>query len=465
MRQMRHWLQAAVLVGLACSTSAFAQPTDTGAAAAEIKVVDAPRDQAIAERLKVITAAIAGLEAVEISVDAGVITLRGEVANTQLKRDVTAIAERLEGAVHVQNQLQEQLAVRSRLQPAAEKFLEMLDTTVRRLPLLLLAFTAIVVFWLLGSWLSGRGTLLRRLGLSELAANLGMRFVRFFVTAIGVLIALELLDATALVGALIGVAGIIGIALGFAFRNIVENYLAGVLLSTRNPFGIGDSIQVAGMSGNVVRLTSRDTVLMTLDGNHLRIPNSQIITSPMTNFSRNPLRRFEFDVGVSVDLDLIVVRQLAVSTLQDMPGVLREPAPRVLVQALGDSTVAVRLLAWIDQRDTDFLKARSEAIRLIKAAFDDAGIEMPEPIYRIHLSKKPMAQKSTAALSSEPPRAGPTKPAALSDLAASAPADIPVDVSADDTIDKQLRNDLEHSTEENLLPGGSGALSDRESPS
>ncbi|MDX1539395.1 mechanosensitive ion channel family protein [Arsukibacterium sp.] len=438
---MRQWLALLMLSGVLCCPGVVAQQADSEQPETEIRVVDAPADQAIATRLGNITAAISGLEQVEISVRAGVITLQGQVANAQLKDEVATIASRLEGVVHVQNQLQEQLAVRSRLAPATEKFREMLGTTVQMLPLLLLAILAVLLFSLLGSWLSRRNSLLRKLGLSELATNLGMRFVRLTVTAIGILIALELLDATALVSAMLGVAGVIGIALGFAFRNIVENYLAGVLLSTRNPFAIGDFIQVDDMSGKVVRLTSRDTVLMTLDGNHLRIPNSQIITSPMTNFTRNPLRRFEFNVGVSVTLDLVRVRELAISTLNNMPGILTEPPPRVLVLELGDSAVSVRVLAWIDQRDTDFLKARSEAIRLVKTAFDQAGIEMPEPIYRLHM----VDMAAQDADNSAPGRATAKPQAIQSDVAT-------VDVSADTTIEQQLTDELNQSAEENLLP-------------
>ncbi|SNY59712.1 Small-conductance mechanosensitive channel [Arsukibacterium tuosuense] len=442
---MRQWIQLVLAVGVFYCAGAWAQQAGSEQPDTEIKVVNAPQDQAIARRLTDITDSISGLENVEISVNSGVITLRGEVANDQLKDDITVIASRLEGVVHVQNQLQEQLAVRSRLAPATEKFREMLGTTIQMLPLLLLAVLAVVLFSMLGSWLARRNALLRRLGLSELATNLGMRFVRLIVTSIGILIALELLDATALVSAMLGVAGVIGIALGFAFRNIVENYLAGVLLSTRNPFAIGDFIQVDDMTGKVMRLTSRDTVLMTLDGNHLRIPNSQIITSPMTNFTRNPLRRFEFNVGVSVELDLVRVRELAISTLHSMPGILAEPRPRVLVQELGDSTVTIRIFAWLDQRDTDFLKARSEAIRLVKSAFDQAGIEMPEPIYRIHMANR--AEKTDEQQPS-PLQAATTPPefrAATADAAA-------VDVSTDTTIEQQLNAELNQSDEQNLLP-------------
>lgn len=415
---------------------------ETEPVAKPILVEEMPEDQAIAARLSAITQAIVGLEQVEVTVNAGVLSLNGEVANGQLSRDIEQIASRLEGVVYVQNNLQEQLAVRSRLAPASEKFQEIFNKTLRMLPLLLLALVVIVVFAQLGAWVAKRSAWLNRLGLSELTSNLGMRFVRLVITAIGVLIALELLDATALVSAALGIAGVIGIALGFAFRNIVENYLAGVLLSTRNPFAVGDQIQVGDFSGSVVRLTSRDTVLMTYDGNHLRIPNSDIITSALTNYSRNPLRRFGFKVGVSVELDLVSVRQLGITTLTSMPGILIEPAPRCLVAELGDSTVLLQFYAWIDQNHTDFLKARSEAIRLVKSAFDEAGIEMPEPIYRIHMAEPSLTK---------PPSRVATTPAAEQTKAASPVTTLEIDVSTDETIPDQVAADLASSDEENLL--------------
>ena len=409
-----------------------------------IRVECTTGDKAITARLLAITSAISGMEKITANTESGVLTLSGEVANAQLKGEALAIARRLDGVVYVQDMLQEQLAVRSRLAPAAEKFEQMLTKAVQMLPLLVLALLAVLCFSWLGGWLARHSTWLRRFGLTELASNLGVRFIRVLVTGIGVLIALELLDATALVSAALGVAGVIGIALGFAFRNIVENYLAGVLLSTRNPFAIGDQIQVGDFTGSVVRLTSRDTVLMTYDGNHLRIPNSDIITLAMTNFSRNPLRRFQFDVGGSVTLDLVQVRQLGIATLTNMPGILADPPPRCLINELGDSAVALKFFGWIDQRNTDFLKARSEAIRLVKLAFDDAGIEMPEPIYRIH-----MADINNA----EPP--APTETTTSSQQAARQD----VDVTTDDTMQQQLQTELRTSDEENLLTKHSNSKS------
>ncbi len=404
-----------------------------GVAPPRIAVQDVPKDTAIQQRLAAVLAEIDGLHDIRIDVRSGVVTLSGAVPNARSAREALEIARRTEGVLFVEDRLDEEIDLEARLRPAAQRFRELGSSALRILPVALVAIAVVVLFWFLGRLAGNRGGWLERLGLSDLAANLGRRVVRMLVTGVGILIALEILDATAVVGALLGVAGVAGIALGFAFRNIVENYLAGVLLSARNPFGIGDLVQVGEFLGKVVRLTSRDTVLMTPDGNHLRIPNSMIITSAMTNFSRNPLRRFEFQVGVSVDLDLVAARNLGVATLKRMKGVLPDPGPQGLIAELGDSAVQLCFFAWIDQRDSDYLKARSEAIRLVKTAFDDAGFEMPEPIYRVHVREAGAAR--TEAL----------PPAARAEEA---------DVGADRTIDDQVADELLSSDEENLLKPG-----------
>jgi small conductance mechanosensitive channel len=263
-------------------------------------------------------------------------------------------------------------------------------------------------------------------------------------------LALEILDATAIVGAVLGAAGLVGLAIGFAFKNIMENYLSGILLSTRNPFEIGDVIEINGKAGKVAVLTARDTVLLTADGNHLRIPNSVVINSELLNYSRNPRRRFDFTVGVSVELDLEEARRIGMETLAKNPGVLADPKPMILVDSLGDSAVIVKFYAWVDQRESDFMKTKSEAIRMVKVAYDEAGIEMPEPIYRVHVPNAglplPGQQRERAEKSHQVEGRDSRKSTASASSEVSAQ-----DVAADDTIDKQIAEEQEKSAEKNLL--------------
>jgi small-conductance mechanosensitive channel len=126
---------------------------------------------------------------------------------------------------------------------------------------------------------------------------------------------------------------------------------------------------------------------MTLDGNHVRIPNAKVFNGIVINYTRNPERRFHFDVGVSADTHLEAAQNLAAKTLLDIEGVLKDPPPCVDVHALGDFNVTLRVFGWVDQGRFAFLKVKSEAIRLVKEAFDAAGIVMPEPIYNLRMQE------------------------------------------------------------------------------
>ena len=182
--------------------------------------------------------------------------------------------------------------------------------------------------------------------------------------------------------------GVLGVALGFAFKDILENYLAGILLSVRQPFAPRDHVVIDGNEGIVMALTSRATILMTLDGNHLRLPNALVFRGVMLNYTRNPRRRFEFDVGMGVNEDLVKAQRIGVAKLQSLEGVLDTPPARAFIDALGDSNVVIRFHAWVDQRSHDFIQVKSESIRRVKLVLEEAGMDMPEPIYRVQLSER-----------------------------------------------------------------------------
>ncbi|HSN83120.1 MAG TPA: mechanosensitive ion channel family protein [Polyangiales bacterium] len=273
-----------------------------------------------------------------------------------------------------------------RIDVVGNKLAELSDRTLELLPLLGVALAVVVVSWLLAHLLTRRDWLFRWIQ-NRFLRDLVQHFAQITIVGAGLLVALELLNATALVGAALGTAGVIGVAVGFASRDIIENYLAGLLLSMRRPFSPNDFVSIDGEEGKVVRLTSRATVLLTLEGNHLRIPNAKVFKAVVLNYTRNPQRQLHFEVGVGVKQDLVVAQKLGLETLAGMDAVLEQPPPFALIRELGDSNVPIRFHAWVDQASTDFFKARSEAIRLVKTAFDDASIEMPEPIYRLYMQQ------------------------------------------------------------------------------
>ncbi len=413
----------------------------TPASNAPIAVKDATADSAIRKRIREIYDAVGGFEDISIKVQSGVVTLSGEVSNTKLRDEAKSIAERTDGVVLTINRVTEAAAIDHQLAPAFSKLKEMGRTAVLKLPLFGIAIVLIIIFWVIAGFVNRYDGWLDRFKFSSLAKQLTKRVIRLAIVVIGFIIALEILDATAIVGAILGAAGLAGLALGFAFKNIVENYLAGILLSTRNPFEIGDSIEIDGKAGKVARLTSRDTVLVTFDGNHLRIPNGIVMNSVLLNFSRNPLRRFDFSVGVSTNYDLNDAKKLGLETLAANPAVLDDPAPMAIIDSLGDSSVAMKFFAWVDQRNHDFMKGRSESIRLIKEAFDDAGIEMPEPIYRINLRGGLSEDTATPKADPSPQPRSPSREAKVE----------PADISVDRAIDEQIKDERKDSDEENLL--------------
>ncbi len=291
------------------------------------------------------------------------------------------------------------------------------------LPMLALALLIVWAAWLLGRWIARREVIDRAARANPFMQDLTRTTVRWLVLGAGVVIALELMQATALVGAVLGTAGVLGVALGFAFKDILENYLAGILMSVRQPFAPRDHVVIDGNEGIILSMTSRATILMTLDGNHLRLPNAMVFRSVTLNYTRNPSRRFEIEVGIGVNEDLLKAQEIGIAELARIEGIMDSPPPRALIVALGDSNVQMRFHGWVDQRTHEFLQVRSEAIRRVKLALEEAGMDMPEPIYRVQL-REPAGEAASA------PRRGSTSRAA-------APVDTRVNADLSEQIDRE----------------------------
>ena len=270
---------------------------------------------------------------------------------------------------------------------AGLRVLERWEALLLQLPLLGIALLIMLLFYLLSRWVGRWEQPFSRLWPNRFVQNMARQITQLVIFLVGVLMALEVMDATALVGAVLGAAGVVGLAIGFAFRDVVENYLAGILLSLRQPFRPNDHIKIDAFEGKVIRLTSRATIILSFDGNHIRLPNATVFKSNMINFSRNPLRRFDFAVGVGTEEDLHAAQDIGTQTLQNMESVLDEPAAFALLDEPGDSSIGVHFYAWVDQTQTNYSKSKSEAIRLVTAALTEAEIDMPEPIHRVRVEQ------------------------------------------------------------------------------
>ena len=401
-------------------------------------------DRKIRNRLSEIFTELETLNKLNIAVNKGVVTLSGEVTSSSVQEKAVSLAKKVEGVVEVENEIVITRSIEKRLDATWNKLLKLGKQIISNLPLFIIALTVFILFWLIGGWVSNRNGLFRKLSKNAFIANLLGQVAHIIFIIMGLVIALSLLDATALLGTIMGAAGIFGLAIGFAVRDTVENYIASVLLSLRNPFQVNDYVEIDGNEGSVARLTSRATILITADGNHLRIPNSQVYKAIITNFTRNNERRFNFDLGIDAAQDLSEAQQLAIETMNSIEGVLDDPKPAALVQELGDFNVILRVYGWVDQDHYSFSKVRSEAIKKAKQAFDDADIIMPEPIYQIRMSenaKVPKNKTSTDAKNS-------AKKTTQEKFKAT---ETSADVKPDDTMKDQIQEEHAESSNENLL--------------
>ncbi|NKI36143.1 mechanosensitive ion channel [Wenzhouxiangella sp. XN79A] len=438
------WL---ILLALLAGLPAAAQVEDPASAEPSDRQIDPASppasDHRIGERLREIFAEIESLQGVEVAVSAGVVELSGEVEAQATSARAERLAGQVEGVVEVENRLSLNRALDDRLESTGNELAELFRGLMAGLPLFGVALLVFVLFWLAGRWIGARHGLYRRFSPNVFIAELIGQVAHLVFIVLGLVLALSLLDATALLGTILGAAGIFGLALGFAVRDTVENYIASILLSIRNPFGINDLVDVSGQIGNVVSLTSRATILLSPEGNHVRIPNAMVFKAVIVNYTRRPERRFEFDVGVDTDHDLRSAQQVAIDTLESTPGVLPEPAVQVIVQALGDSNVVLRCYGWVNQQAHSFIKVQSEAIRRVKEAFDEAGIVMPEPVYRLRIVDR-VAGTAGATPDRAPKRDAERRKGDNDDPA-------PADVSVDHTIEKRVIVEAQDAESENLL--------------
>jgi small conductance mechanosensitive channel len=368
---------------------------------AAISVGGGPSDAQITARLSGIYGQLSDTNGVTVAVNSSVVTLAGEAPNTQSAERAVAIAERTNGVVAVQDNINRTLGVTDNVSPLLAELRDWTAHFIRALPLIIAAMLSLIGIILFGRWLSRRNTVIKRFAKNPFMVELIAAAVKLSFIVIALVVALNILGATALLGTVLGGAGIIGVALGFGVRDTVENYVASLLLSIRQPFRAQDSVVIDGQRGTVVRLNTRATILMTPDGNHLRIPNAKVFKADILNYSTNPTRRFTFGVGVDSADDPVAAIRLGSSIMSDLDFILSNPKPSGVVREVGDSSILIDFYAWIDQRETGFGSARSQAIRDVKDALESGGFSLPEPLYRLKLDgavpTKPVTGKKGAA--------------------------------------------------------------------
>ena len=200
---------------------------------------------------------------------------------------------------------------------------------------------------------------------------------------IGITIALSILgiDISFIVGA-------VSFGLGFALKDILENYVAGVLILLQEPFKIGDIVKVYEHFGRIEEIQARSTFLRVWDGQRVVIPNSYMISNSLINYSTYPERRISIEVSVSFDTDLDKAMRVIFEAISAHQEVLKEPVPAVMITEFGTSSINFVARFWIDSSVSNWLKMTSDATKMIKQALDREGINIPFPITTLSMNPK-----------------------------------------------------------------------------
>lgn len=258
-----------------------------------------------------------------------------------------------------------------------------LETGTNFLPRLGAAALILLATYLLSRWLTRllRNSMERGQRDPELIVLLEM-LTRLGILAVGIIIALEQI-APGRFNTLIAGLGIGGIAIGFGLQDIVKNFISGILILLQQPFEIGDSIEVSDFGGTVLNISVRSTELKTWDGRIVIIPNGDVYSSSVVNYSKSVHRRVSVTVGVGNDSDLDKVARITHQVIAGLPGVLVDPPPSVTFRNFGESSIDFTLLFWTDTMQVGINDAQDAVIKALKETFDREGIDLPYPTLSI----------------------------------------------------------------------------------
>lgn len=269
-------------------------------------------------------------------------------------------------------------------------FAEYYHDVIRILPKIFTAVIAFIIFWFAGNFVK---RMLRNrdkiFGLGDvLITNFIASVAKGVIMVVGLSVSLSILGLSGVAGGLVTGAGVSAVILGFAFKNVGENLISGVMLILNRPFTTGDFIEVAGITGTVVTMNLKSTDIRTVDGKMVYIPNTMVINNPLVNYTAEGKRRFDFEVEVDNSIDVDKCREAILKALNSVPEILKEPGPIVTLTALASSQ-KLRIYFWLSVADAarSVLEINSEAFELSKKNLNDIGIDISN-VTNIYLTNK-----------------------------------------------------------------------------
>ncbi len=345
----------------------------------QVDVKPVSEDGDISVRLERILRATGWFTDATVSVDQGVAFLKGTVDTEAHQEWATKLAGQTQDVVAVVNQMQVRDRPLFELAPAWSELRKLGRETIRYMPLVFVGAIILYITWMVTSYsASVSRAVLKRRWENGLLRDVMARAIAIPVFLVGLYIALRVSGLTQVALTVLGGTGLVGLVLGFAFRDIAENFLASILISMQHPFATGDLIEVAGFKGFVQSVNTRATVLTTLEGNRVQIPNATIYKEPIVNKTTSPTVRCDFILGIGVHESISQAQGIALQVLQDHEAVLPDPEPLVLVDGVTPLSTNLQILFWINSKQHNSGKVKSAIIRLIQAGWATEGISIPD---------------------------------------------------------------------------------------
>ena len=271
-----------------------------------------------------------------------------------------------------------------------EKLQHWLEASVKHLPNIVVAIFIVMLFAFIARVI-GRATknILRKALDSEQIADLLSSIIKVLVLFSGMFVALGFLGLQGTLTSLLAGAGIIGLAIGFAFQDMTENLIAGIAMGIRKPFQIGDIIEADDIFGTVKTINLRNTLVETFFGQLQVIPNKILFRNVLKNFTVNGIRRVEIPVGISYADDPEVAASTIVEELNQCDFIIKKDETAVFAESFGDSSINLLVWFWIEYPgETGFMQARHEALTKIKTSLEQADILIPFPIRTLDFGAK-----------------------------------------------------------------------------
>ena len=381
-----------------------------------IEVAPEVGDDAIAGRLRNLLGQleeVGWVDAPAVRVEQGVVTLRGVARSPERRKLIGDLARSVKGVTVVINAAEVAPPDPLDLSSITATLRAWLTDGVAAVPYLLFALVVLGLTFLAArlARLLARVVLGPRIE-NPLLETVAVRAVALLVGVVGVYLVLSVCGLTGLAAGVLGGAGLGGLVVGFAFRNIAENFLASVLLSMSQPFRAGDVVEIGGETGVVQKVTTRGTWLMSFDGNHIQIPNGTVYTSVIRNLTANPNVRLHFTVGLDYADAVAGAQGVILDALRSHSAVLSDPEPMALLDELGASTVNLKVYFWCDGVTNSGLKVRSSVIRRVKRAIEANGLTMPDEAREVIFPKGVPLTGGLAALTHGDPGGATDEPGA-----------------------------------------------------